>query len=576
MKTNEVIKFFQKYFFKFKKRLFVGVLCLLISSLLTLAYGYLIGLSLDKISTGAYKTAVFLLLLNFLIDFINTLFLEKRGKIYVERVSNDVMETIGYSVYEKVSHLPARAFEEKSSGEFINRVTGDASTISGTFKSSLRVIISLLTSLVVFIYVLFVSPLIALEIILYIVIFAFISKKYLPNIKKSEEEITKNKDALIASVSENIRATREIRALGIRKSTNENIKNTIRNVFFKMNKQMINEKDYYAMVAVLSTAFEAIVFASIAILICLDKATFAFLGTMTYYIYRFMNTVDLFTDLSNSYSKMLVSIQRITEILDNKLYKDQKYGIVAKTNINGNISFKNVSFHYSDKEPNIFNDLSFDIKTGEKVAIVGKSGQGKSSIFNLLLRYFEPQSGVILIDDIPINDFTEEAFNENIAIIRQEPFIFNKTILENLKIVNPYLSLRKIRKACQIAQIDEYIMSLPEKYDTMLGEGGINLSGGQKQRLAIARALLKNSKILLFDEATSALDNESQAKIKLAIDVLVKDHTIIMVAHRLSTIVDADLIYVVDGGKIIASGKHQKLMKSCDIYKELYKQEEQK
>ena len=184
------------------------------------------------------------------------------------------------------------------------------------------------------------------------------------------------------------------------------------------------------------------------------------------------------------------------------------------------------------------------------------------------------------MDDIPIEDFTEDSLRENIAIIRQEPFIFNKTILENLKIIDPYMSLKKIRNACKLAEIDEYIMSLPNKYDTMIGEGGINLSGGQKQRLAIARALLKNSKILknppvlILDEATSALDNENQSKIKQAIDNLVKDHTIIIVAHRLSTIIDADIIYLIDGGKVVASGTHKQLLKKSMIYKNLYINEE--
>ena len=136
------------------------------------------------------------------------------------------------------------------------------------------------------------------------------------------------------------------------------------------------------------------------------------------------------------------------------------------------------------------------------------------------------------------------------------------------------MSLKKIRNACKLAEIDEYIMSLPNKYDTMIGEGGINLSGGQKQRLAIARALLKNSKIILFDEATSALDNDNQSKIKQAIDNLVKDHTIIIVAHRLSTIIDADVIYLIDGGKVVASGTHKQLLKKSLIYKNLYINEE--
>lgn len=355
---------------------------------------------------------------------------------------------------------------------------------------------------------------------------------------------------------------------------NDNFKNIVRNIYFKINKQMITERNYNAWIYILNCTLEFVIFTTCIILIINKTGSFAFFMAMTYYVYRFMNTIELMMNLSTSIQKMKVSIERLSEILDNKLYKDEKFGIVSKTDILGNIEFKNITFKYPNEEKEIFEEFNLTIPTGKKVAIVGKSGQGKTTIFNLLLRYFDSDTGVILVDDIPIEDFTEDSLRENIAIIRQEPFIFNKTILENLKIIDPYMSLKKIRNACKLAEIDEYIMSLPNKYDTMIGEGGINLSGGQKQRLAIARALLKNSKIILFDEATSALDNENQSKIKQAIDNLVKDHTIIIVAHRLSTIIDADIIYLIDGGKVVASGTHKQLLKKSMIYKNLYINEE--
>ena len=157
-----------------------------------------------------------------------------------------------------------------------------------------------------------------------------------------------------------------------------------------------------------------------------------------------------------------------------------------------------------------------------------------------------------------------------ISIIRQEPFIFNRTIKENFLLLNKDLTLDQIRKYTKLAYLDDYIMSLPDQYDTLLGESGVNLSGGQKQRLSIARTLAKESKVILFDEATSALDNESQAYIKQAIDNLVKDHTVVIVAHRLSTIIDADIIYVIDKGKIADKGTHEELLKTSKIYKKLY------
>lgn len=574
MKFKEMIRFFKKYCGGEKKLFIKSFVFLFTTSMTGTLYGYLIGLAIDKARISSFGLAVAVLLLIYIINFVDSLIFDRYGRIYMERCANNIMEKIGCAVYEKVGLLPARAFEEKSSGEFINRITNDSSTIADSFRQILRITISLFTCAIVFIYICFNSWVVALEVIIYLVLFYIISHKYLPSIKEKQKEINKEKDRAVAEVSESVRGIREIRALGIRKSMNDNFKNIVRNIYFKINKQMITERNYNAWIYILNCTLEFIIFTTCIILIINETGSFAFFMAMTYYVYRFMNTIELMMNLSTSIQKMKVSIERLSEILDNKLYKDEKFGIVSKTDILGNIEFKNITFKYPNEEKEIFEEFNLTIPTGKKVAIVGKSGQGKTTIFNLLLRYFDSDTGVILVDDIPIEDFTEDSLRENIAIIRQEPFIFNKTILENLKIIDPYMSLKKIRNACKLAEIDEYIMSLPNKYDTMIGEGGINLSGGQKQRLAIARALLKNSKIILFDEATSALDNENQSKIKQAIDNLVKDHTIIIVAHRLSTIIDADVIYLIDGGKVVASGTHKQLLKKSLIYKNLYINEE--
>lgn len=573
MNLKEMIVFLKKYCGGEKKLFIKSFVFLFTTSMIGTLYGYLFGLAIDKARVSSFGLTVAVLFLIYIIDFIDSLVFERYGRIYVEKCANNIMEKIGCAVYEKVGLLPARAFEEKSSGEFINRITNDSSTIADSFRQILRIIISLFTCAIVFIYICFNSWIVALEIIIYLVLFYIVSHKYLPSIKEKQKEINKEKDRAVASVSESVRGIREIRALGIRKSMNDNFKNIVRNIYFKINKQMITERNYNAWIYILNCTLEFVIFTTCIILIISGHGSFAFFMAMTYYIYRFMNTIELMMNLSTSIQKMKVSIERLSEILDNKLYNDEKFGIVSKTDINGNIEFKNITFKYPNEEKEIFKDFNLTIPTGKKVAIVGKSGQGKTSIFNLLLRYFDPDAGVILVDDIPIEDFTEDSLRENIAIIRQEPFIFNKTILENLKIIDPYMSLKKIRNACKLAEIDDYIMNLPNKYDTMIGEGGINLSGGQKQRLAIARALLKQSKIILFDEATSALDNENQSKIKQAINNLVKDHTIIIVAHRLSTIIDADIIYLIEDGKLIDEGTHNELIKKNKTYKKLYASE---
>ena len=240
----------------------------------------------------------------------------------------------------------------------------------------------------------------------------------------------------------------------------------------------------------------------------------------------------------------------------------------------GEIEFQHVNFSYGKKP--IIKDLNMHIAPNEKVAIVGKSGSGKTTIMNLITRIYDVDSGDILIDGIPSREFDCNSLRGNISVVTQQPYIFNYSVKENLLLAKPNAKMSEIREACRMAHIDEYIMSLPNKYNTILGEGGVILSGGQKQRLAIARALLMGAKIILFDEATSALDNKTQAEIQEAISELKGGYTLVIVAHRLSTIIDSDRIFVIEEGKLIDSGTHRELLRDCALYRSLYNKDAKK
>ena len=219
------------------------------------------------------------------------------------------------------------------------------------------------------------------------------------------------------------------------------------------------------------------------------------------------------------------------------------------------------------------NNLSFKVNANETVAFVGKSGAGKTTIFSLLCKMYEIDGGEITIDGINIKELDKDSIRGNITIISQNPYIFNLSIKENLKLVKNNVTDREIKKACRIACLDDFIETLPDKYDTIIGEGGVTLSGGQRQRLAIARALIQKTEIILFDEATSALDNETQSKIQEAIHNMKGEYTILIIAHRLSTVVGADRILLVDNGKVVAEGTHKELLKKNSLYKHLYENE---
>jgi ABC-type multidrug transport system fused ATPase/permease subunit len=223
----------------------------------------------------------------------------------------------------------------------------------------------------------------------------------------------------------------------------------------------------------------------------------------------------------------------------------------------------------------VLSDLNFAIAPGETVALVGRSGSGKTTTFNLLTKLYTPFSGKILIDGIDIMELDRDSLRGSMSVVTQYPYIFNFSIRDNLRLAKPDVTEEEMRHAAELACIDEDIEAMPEKYDTIVGEGGVNLSGGQRQRLAIARSLLRQSKILLLDEATSALDNITQAKIKEALRRIHGRCTVLMIAHRLSTVNGADRILFLQDGQILAQGTHGELMHSCEAYKELYETETQ-
>ena len=483
------------------------------------------------------------------------------------------MRNVSADLYRKINNLPAIAFEDIGVGEFINRLYTDPDRVMELLAKLIKLLCKALVVIAIIILAFSISWILGLEIVIFGVSMGFISTKFFPKIKKTQESIKKESDNYVKIATENITGIREIKSLGIKNNIEKNILKQLTDLFNKNKKIRNYEVWYYGLNNLVYFLLQFIILLTAGYFFIKGHITYATFIMLEMYIWRIDEVVESISEFGVSYNKVTVSLKRIGEIVNNELYEDEKFGTKTITSINGNIEFKDVKFKYSSDEDYTLNGLSLKIEPHKKVAIVGRSGNGKSTIFNLLLRYFDATTGQILIDDIDIKDLTEKDLRKNISIIRQSPFLFNLSIIDNFKLVKPDITLKEIRKYCKKAYIDDYIMSLPKQYDTIIGEGGVNLSGGQKQRLAIARTLMLNTKIILFDEATSALDNESQEYIKKTIDALVKNHTVIIVAHRLSTIVDADIINVIDKGTLESYGTHTELLKKSEVYQNLYSNE---
>lgn len=477
-------------------------------------------------------------------------------------------------MYNKYQNLPAIAFEKAGVGELINRLSSDPDRVLDLLNQLVKMILKIIMALIIVVVSFKISIFIGIEITIFAIIMGIISSKYFPVIKNTQKEIKKESDKLIKRTTENLTGIREIKALGIKNNMINLINNDIDNYCNKSLKINRYESVYNGLNNIVYYVLQFIILLTCGYLFIKGHIVYSVLMMVHTYIWRIDEVAETLSSFGVNYNKVKVSLSRIDEVVNNKIFKDEIYGDINLNNPKGNVTFKNVSFKYTKKENLTLDNLSLNIKTNQKTAIVGRSGNGKTTIFNLLLRYFDVTNGKVLIDGVDIKDLTEKSLRKTISCVRQNPFLFNMSIFENFKIVKPDITLKEVKEVCKRAYIDEYIESLPKKYNTIIGEGGINLSGGQKQRLAIARTLLLNTKIILFDEATSALDNESQKYIKMTIDDLTKDHTIIIIAHRLSTIIDADEILVIENGKLESKGTHKELLKKSKVYKGLYENEE--
>lgn len=554
------------------KRIIFASIIIFLSGISEIFTGYLNGRIVETITKLEIKQSLIYLAIYFLLELIlDGIVIHKANSILYKEESK-LTRKLGFETYKKALNLPAVAYEKNSSGEIINRITNDADTLSFSFGRLLKMVSSLIASFIIIIYIFVNSWIVGIEILIIVLILLLIVKKYSPISKEIHKERKKEQDRFTSLTNESIRGIREIKTLGIKKNLINSVTEIIKNIYKKSEDEINIQKSLNMKTSFLKTILECGVFATCIILLYYNKTSLTFFVAMTYYIYRYTWLIEEINDFTQTYQKVNVSLSRVNDILENRLYKDETFGSKELPNIKGIIEFKNVTFSYPDEE-NILKNFNIKIEPNKKITIVGASGQGKSTIFNLLTRIFDANEGEILIDNINIKDLKEDELRKHISIIRQEPFVFNRTIKENFELINENITLKQIRKCTKMAYLDDYIMSLPKKYDTILGEGGVNLSGGQKQRLSIARTLSKGSKIILFDEATSALDNNSQEYIKKTIDNLIKDHTIIIVAHRLSTIIDADIIYVVEKGRLLASGTHKELLKTNKIYKNLYETE---
>lgn len=557
----------KKYLLKVKKMMILLILIYAMISLVSLFNPIVSARLLTSLTelniNQTYKFGT----LFFLVSVMTVIFNKLAVKV-LSYIEERLLYEIRCDMIERLMNYKIKNFDNSSSGEFLNRIKNDPQDIVSVFSIVQYNIFNIVTEFFMLIYVFYLNFLLGIIYFIGIIFIYFYEKYSYIRLEKLQNNLKNQMDKNDSTITEIIRGIKDIKLLGISnkikgntmKSFEEQVKNNARiNIF---------QNNIYNNVEMCKAVITALIIFVGLFLINNNLLTLSTFLIIFLYRNDIFSLIFSYTSLKEYLVRYKVAKNRIKELFDENKYPIQKYGDIDLKNINGIIEFKNITFSYDNKRK-VLDNISFKIDKCEDVAIVGKSGSGKSTIFNLLTKCYDNYQGTIFIDGVDIRNLSYSSITNNISIINQNPYLFNLTIKENLKLLDRNITDKEMIVACKIANIHEDIIKLPNKYNTLLGEGGLNLSGGQKQRLAIARALLKRSKILLFDEATSSLDNITQKNVQTAIKNISKDCTIVTIAHRFSTIIDVNKIIVLKDGKKVIEGKHEDLLNN-DYYNSLY------
>ena len=564
-----VFKYIKPYRWKF----FIGMVLLVITSLIFMVFPYLIGLMID-IAEGKSELDVSLndVGKGLVVILVVQGFISYTRVLLFAEVSERGVADIRTAVYKKIISLPITFFEENKTGDLISRITADVERLYNTLSITLAELLRQIVILIIGIgFLVWTTPRLSLVMLVTVPVVvggAMVFGRYIRKLSKERQ------DSLAASnsfLSEALLGIQVIKAFTSEIFESKRYSNSIEDVV----KVALNYARSRAIfiVFIITIMFGGLFFVIWQGAVMLQEGTLT-PGALTAFVtYTFIIGGSI-ASLGNFVSEVLGALgatERIRAILEDESEVDLTHDTFETSKIQGNISFKDVHFTYPTRQDiPILKGISLDIKAGQKIALVGASGAGKSTIIQLLLRFYNIESGQIEVDGQDIYPQDLRAYRSNIAIVPQEVTLFGGTIRDNILYGKPDSTDEEVTLAAQQANAWEFISSFPEGLDTLIGERGIKLSGGQRQRVAIARAILRNPSILLLDEATSSLDAESEKVVQDALEKLMVGRTSIIIAHRLSTIRDVDTIYVLDNGQIAEIGNHEELLAIPDgIYSHL-------
>lgn len=494
-------------------------------------------------------------------------FIAYQGHIMGAKMEYDMRNEI-FAHYQRLSF---NFFDDQKVGQLMSRVTNDLFEIAELFhhgpEDIVISIIKFIGSFAILASINIKLTLVAFAIIPFMFAYAYyFNKKMKAAFKRNRAKIAD----INATIEDNLSGIRVVKSFANEEAEMEKFREGNSHFVETKKNSYLYMGGFHSGLGAFMTLINIIVIVAGAVFITKGIVDVTVLITFLLYVNNFTEPVKKLINFTETFQNGVSGYERFLEIMSIEPAIKDKENAVGKSDFRGDVTFSDVSFRYNDKNEYVLNHVSLDVKAGEYVALVGSSGAGKTTLCSLIPRFYDVTDGSICVDGVDVRDLKLKCLRNNIGIVQQDVYLFAGSIIENIRYGRPGASDEEVYEAAKKANAHEFIMSLPEGYDTDIGQRGIKLSGGQKQRLSIARVFLKNPPILIFDEATSALDNESEKVVQESLETLAADRTTFVIAHRLSTIRNAERILVLTEDGIAESGTHKELMEKQGVYYKLY------
>jgi ABC-type multidrug transport system fused ATPase/permease subunit len=489
---------------------------------------------------------------------------------YNESVAQYVANDLRRKMYHHMQRLSLAYYDTHQTGKLLSTITGDVSTIQDFASSTLLNILvdglTIIGMLGIMFYLNSGFTLVAMAITPFLLLFVARFKKAM---KKATREVRKEQSNMFVVLQQGLESIRAVNAFGRQDLEEDRLKKVSQETVDAALHARRVKSVLSPFVTVTISICTALVLWRGADLVLTNMMTVGALTVFLWYMNKFFSPVQDLAKMTSTVAQAAVALERIQAILETDSIIPQKPDAIEPGEMKGNIVFDQVCFYYDSQSP-VLKDTNLTIDVGQRIGICGPTGSGKSTIISLIARFYDPTSGHVFIDGIDITDLTLDGLRRQIGFVLQDTVLFYGSVRENIAYGRPGATEEEIIEAAKLANAHEFIIKMPNSYDTLVGERGVTLSGGQKQRVGIARAVVRNSPILLLDEPTASLDAESEKIVMDALENLMKGRTVITIAHRLSTIRDADKIFVLNNGRVAEEGTHEELMSKGELYAELY------